>query len=47
MELQDKALTSLTDHIDTIRRLLAEGQQLLVQLDERRRRERGEDGFDG
>ena len=47
MALQDKALTSLTDHIDAIRRLLAEVQQLLAQLDERRRRERGKDGCDG
>ncbi len=47
MEPQDKALTSPTDHIDAMRRLLAEVQKLLAQLDDRRRRERGEEGCDG
>jgi hypothetical protein len=47
MEPQDQSLPRLTDHIDAMRRLLAEVQKLLAQLDERRRRERGEDGCDG
>jgi hypothetical protein len=47
MEPQDQALTRLTDHINEMRRLLAEVQKLLAQIDDRRRRERGEDGFDG
>ena len=47
MEPQAQALTSLTDHIDAMRRFLADVQKLLAQLDARRRRARGEDGFDG
>ena len=47
MEPQAQALTSLTDHIDAMRRFLADVQKLLAQLDARRQRERGEDGFDG
>jgi hypothetical protein len=44
---EDKACTSLSDHIDHMGRLLAQGQKLLAHIDERRRLERGEDGFDG
>ena len=47
MEPQAQVLTSLTDHIDAMRRFLADVQKLLAQLDARRRRARGEDGFDG
>jgi hypothetical protein len=47
MEPQDQAHARLTDHIEEQRRLLAEAQKLLAQIDERRCRERGEDGFDG
>jgi hypothetical protein len=47
MEPQAQVLTSLTDHIDAMRRFLADVQKLLAQLDARRQRERGEDGFDG
>lgn len=44
---EEKAFTSLSDHIDHMGRLLAEVQKLLAQIDARRRCERGEDGFDG
>jgi hypothetical protein len=44
---EEKTFTSLSDHINHMRRLLAEVQKLLAQIDARRRRERGEDGFDG
>ena len=37
----------LNRDIDAMRRLLAEVQKLLAQIEDRRRRERGEDGFDG
>ncbi len=44
---EDKLLTSLSDHICEMGRLLAQVQKLLAHIDERRRRERGEDRFDG
>jgi hypothetical protein len=48
MEPQEEtAAPSLQDLLAHTDRLLAEAQKQLAQIDERRRLERGEDGFDG
>ena len=47
MAPHDQAFTRLTDLLDEQRCFLAEVEKLLARMDARRRRERGEDGFDG
>jgi hypothetical protein len=44
---EDKTFISFSEHIDPMGRFLVEVQKLLAQRDNRRSRERGEDGCDG
>jgi hypothetical protein len=44
---EDTAAASLYELLAHMDRLIAEAQKQLAQIDERRRIERGEDGFDG